>query len=47
MNVRDKINKTLENKKISKVIISKVQKSISDISIIITTTANYIAKDLL
>ena len=47
MNIRDKINKTLETKKILKVIISIIQKSISDISVVIIITVDYTIKDLL
>ena len=47
MNVRDKINKALEIKEITKAIISIVQKSISEASIVITIIIDYTAKDLL
>ena len=47
MKIRDKINKTLEIEKISKVIIFIIQKSFSENSILITITVNYIVKDLL
>ena len=45
--VQDKINKALKIKGISKAIVSTVQKYTSDASVIITTTSDYIAKDLL